>query len=141
VTQQLEVKVIGLEIGQVVKTDVRTIAVPEWHEVFNPDSGNFKMVGNTPAIRLLGEGENCIINTDRKQSGLVCWVPEKCLGCAVLSVRITRVNTKSVVAEPVEWIESDFKLGYSDIGKDAEFIYNRLVSMGYKADWHSKESV
>lgn len=113
----IEKNIIGLKIGDVVKSMGNQITVPQWLEVWGADK-NFKgevsngmpekwnKVGDTPCIKLGQVQDGWYINTNgNNQSGLVCFVPEKYLGMAILAVQIKKVNNKSVIAEPVDWIE------------------------------------
>lgn len=114
----------GLSVGQIVKTMGRQITVPTWHEVWKDE--RFEKVGAKPCIRISFQD----INTNSwNQSGLVCFVPEKYLGMAILSVKIKSLHTSSCVAEPLEWIEVNPKLEYSHIGETANTIFSEYCSI------------
>ena len=170
-----------LRVGQIIKTMGRQIVVPDWHEKYVVDTtflGNIssgapmkmQRVTDMPIIRLscgYSHGmassvqikENWAINTNKwRQSGLVCFVPERYLGMAILSASIIAVREKSVIAQPIEWIEVNPLLGVNHIGDDARETFNKylekvdekidgnkdfneqdLSSLDYRAIWHNKE--
>ena len=128
---------LDLKVGQIVKTMGRQIAVPDWHEVdclsVDRTVRGMQKGGNMPCIRLAlsPRGENYCINTGLNiWSGLVCFVPVKYLGMAILSVRITKLSERSVTAEPVEWIEVNPLLNVSAIGSDAQDLFDAYMSEG-----------
>lgn len=156
---------ISLEIGQVVRSIGNQISVPDWYEKWGYGIGTVA-IGDKPVIRLSckmgthGAPDEWNIHTNcYRQSGLICFVPKKYLGMAILSVRITRVSKKSVTAEPVEWIEVNSKLGVDHIGKTAQEVFDSYLekvdekldgakdfdeqdtsSLDYTAVWHGKNT-
>jgi hypothetical protein len=125
-----------VEIGQVVATLCRQVAVPYWHQVFK-DGGHVK-VGSDPCIKIGDFGEDARILTGYNQKGLVCFMPKRCYGGAMLSAKITSIHNNSVSAEPIEWIEirnPEKLLTQEDIGEDCDYIISKLGGAGI---WHNK---
>ncbi len=134
-----------LEMGQVVATLGNQITVPEKHAYYD---AKLKESVDTPNIFIrlqckhLGHGAPSWwnINTNLyRQSGLVCFLPNKYAGCGILSVKIIQLNEKSVIAEPLEYIEVAIghKLGLADIGMDAQKAFDYSTANG-KTIWHNK---
>ena len=158
----------SIEVGQLVKTNGRQITVPGWHEMYTT-ANEWQKVADMPCIRLscgfshgrasdVQIAENWSINTNTwNQSGLVCFVSERYLGMAILSVSIVSVRSSSVIAQPVEWIEVNPTLGVNRIGDDAQEVFDRYLDkvqekidgdkdfdeqdtscLEYRAIWHNK---
>jgi len=172
-----------LEVRQTIHTLARQIAVPYWHEKYTIDktfqgdvSHGFptkrQRIADMPIIRLQivqslprdpdyieGQDSKYIILTNKwNHRGLVCFVPEVYLGMAILSVTIVAVREKSVIAQPLEWIEVSPLLDTSYVGQEAQDIFDLYleavdgqVSRGLtgmespsvepdtRAIWHNKE--
>jgi hypothetical protein len=131
-----------VEVGQIVSTLGRTVAVPAWHKVWKWIDGKKVLikVGSHPCVKIydLGNNEDTHILTRLEPRGLVCFMPHKCIGGAILSVRIKSVHRNSVAADPVEWIEirnPEKFLSEDDMGEFCDDINGRLDKDGY---WHHK---
>jgi hypothetical protein len=138
-----------LEIGQVVATLGNQITVPEKHEYYD---AKIRERVETPNIHIRlypscndeYKTEWHINTNSHHQSGLVCFLPNKYAGYGILSVKIKQLNEKSVIAEPVEYIEftGEAKLDIADIGRNASEVFgsflNSILGNG-KAIWHNKE--
>lgn len=159
----------NIRVGQVVRTADRQITIPDWHEKYNTASGGWERIADMPCIRLecgashgrasdVQIAENWGINTDYIQYGLVCFVPERYLGMAVLSVSIVSVRGNSVIGQPIEWIELNPTLDVVRIGGDAQEVFDRYLDkvqekldgdkdfdeqdtscLDYRAIWHNKD--
>ena len=144
---------INLKVGQVVSTMGGQITVPDWHEIWTVGQESMR-IGDMPCIRLkcgfshgmasdVRIAENWNINTNSyNQSGLVCFVPERYLGMAVLSVQIVAIRNKAVVAQPIEWIEVNPRLPPAWIGKNAQEIFDAFMlawenHKEVRAIWHN----
>lgn len=140
----------NLNIGQVIKSMDKQVTVPVWHLRYNRILNSLEKLGGMPIIRIsrtrVCQADDWAINTNSiHQSGLICFVPKEFLGMAVLSVKINRINKKSVFAHPVEWIEVNPKLDAdTSIGMEADDIFSDYCSQvteDYRAIWHNKEVV
>lgn len=151
------VKETNLKVGQIVSSIGRQITVPDWHGKWRGREEGFVRLADMPIIRLshfmaplhdaslsLPKSEYWIINTNKyRQSGLVCFVPERYLGMAILSVQVVAVGNKSVVAQPVEWIEVTPPASVAWIGNDSQEIFDVCMLDGeprgeVRAIWHNK---
>ncbi len=141
---------IDLVIGQIIKTQNRIVAVPErltyWENGRPQESGDV-------CIRLeekLGkehEGDEILPYTQSdfdwvistiSTRGLVCFLPNQYDGCGILSIRINKVNQRSVNATPIEWVEfPNWKLQYEDSNLKVEDIKAKYGNQ--ELIWHNKE--
>lgn len=147
----------GLDYGQKIATMGRQVAVPYRHSYTDYGKRNtypYSFILTEKEVR----GKVCVklsptitspdshkpiwvINTNNyRQSGLVCYLDTKYEGYAILSVRITKLATKSVYAEPVEYIEvaNPLLLSMKDIGRQANDIFDSFLDDG-RAIWHNKQ--
>lgn len=138
----LESMTYNLKVGQIVTTEARQIVMPEEYEIYTQENGQWqwKTVGDGQlAIRIHSGANPCISTNIYRHSGLVCFLPPWTKNCAILSVRITKLHTKSVEAEPVEYIELQPEPTQNLTGEDANDIFNSyLEQLEAKAIWHNK---
>jgi hypothetical protein len=123
--------IIDLKVGDIVRSMGQQITVPVRHFIpdFPKNQGYRKT--ESPCIRLSKLNERWVINTNTlNQSGLVCYVDERFLGLAILSVKITKVNNKSVFAEPVDYLKDFSFLNEKDIGKSLDNLINENIKQG-----------
>lgn len=131
-----------LAVGQVVKTEGRRIAVPDWYTKWDWDIDDIGVVGNMPAIWLRRSGELWYIVTEKRhRPGLVCFLPVKYVAIAILAVQITAVRQRSALAEPLEYLEVIPPLDASWVGLQADDvfdIYKADDDEGISAVWYGK---
>ncbi len=130
----------GLTHGQVVKTMGRQVAIPYKYSYKEYDFMAEREVQGKVCIKLAqvgAEAPEWYINTGSRQTGLVCYLDTEYEGCAILSVRIRMFATRSVYADPVEYITVPLIMPMVDIGTDAQLVFG-LYKDDTKTVWHNK---
>lgn len=109
----------SIKPNEVISTLGEQIAIADSYEIWEAGKG-YKTVGEA-TVRILGCADTHIICTNfHNVRGVVCFLPEDYKGCAILSVRVTRVFSKSVEAIPIDYIKGDKPIECLCHGMDAD---------------------